>query len=533
MKFINGSLALLTAATFCPRAEEVAMKAENAVIITFPSQSQRSYKLLAATNANSSWATLQDGIVGTGGEVTIFYKSQRDQKFFFKIETSDGPAGQRSLLSLARLDLSNSDLTNYDLEGQDLRGFKFFGAKFDNANLTAANLSEAGFDNASFVGADLSHATVDRANFFNANLTGANLEGIVFDDIGLTRADLRNARLAGARFRRSTLNNANLSGLNLTNMNFQGSSLIEANLSGANLAGADLSRGSIKSANLTGADLSRANFEGTAMWGVNLAGRDLRGVMLRGVGFGPDTTGVGGDWTGVNAPGVNMSLSSAWGGSRLGGANFQGANLEGFNASYTDILAPFAGVLLTNANLRNANLSGADLYRADLRNADLTGANLAFANLAGANLTAAIGFDAEQPGIQYGPGPRPLPHLPPQPPGTVMPNGSFRNGTNPGTGLAPATLPARIVMTIEENGATNILDLAFASNGTFSHGVGGPAQGTATYTNRGRIAALGLGYTGTEPRNYWLLFTSDKAGDAYTGRPDHTGIYRVGTFTIP
>src|SRR5688500_18233087 len=130
------SLTLLGSAFVCgSHAEEVALTAEKATVITFPSQTQRVYKLLAADSAAGAWETLQDGIVGTGGEVTIFYKSESNQKLFFKVETSDGPPGQRSLLSLANLDISNKDLSGYDLEGADLRGYTFTGSRFDGANL--------------------------------------------------------------------------------------------------------------------------------------------------------------------------------------------------------------------------------------------------------------------------------------------------------------------------------------------------------------------------------------------------------------
>src|SRR5688500_16695701 len=182
------------------RAEDVAMKAEKAMVITFPSKTQRTYKLLAAQNASGNWTSLKDGIVGTGGEVTIFYKSESDQKLFFKVETSDGPAGQRSLFSLANLDISGENLANYDLEGADLRGFTFRATQFDGANLTAANISDADFDSADFTGADLSHALAVQVKMQRATFTNANLEGIRFDGGNVSSADFRGANLKGVVF---------------------------------------------------------------------------------------------------------------------------------------------------------------------------------------------------------------------------------------------------------------------------------------------------------------------------------------------
>jgi hypothetical protein len=243
---------------------------------------------------------------------------------------------------------------------------------------------------------------------------------------------------------------------------------------------------------------------------------------------------MGGDWTGVNAAGVDMSLASVSAGSRLGGANFEGANLEAFAIRDQGPFGP-QGITLTNINLRNVNLQGAHLAGADLRNADLTGANLSFTDLTAANLTGAIGFDAEQPGIRYGAGPSRGPGQPPEPPGTIMPDGSFRNGINPGTPLVPA-LPERMLLSFADGGNTNTLDLAFA-NGQFSHGVGGAIQGNVSYGGNGRVAGLGLGYACCAHQSYTLLFSSPTEGQVFkelqvNGQSFGT-VYRVGTFTIP
>src|SRR5687767_1954651 len=200
------SLTLFVSPFVCgANAEEVAMTAERATVITFPSQTQRTYKLLAAQSAVGEWQTLKDGIVGTGGEVTIFYKSESDQKLFFKVETSDGPPGQRSLLSLANLDISNEDLSGYNFEGADLRGFKFRSTQFDGANLVAANISEADFDSADFTGADLSHAVAVNVNLQRTTFNQANLEGVRFVGGRLNYADFRNANLKGVVFERAEL----------------------------------------------------------------------------------------------------------------------------------------------------------------------------------------------------------------------------------------------------------------------------------------------------------------------------------------
>lgn len=157
--------------------EEVSIHVEKAVVITFPSQDRRAYRLLGTEVAEGPWRPLQEGIVGTGGEVTIFYKSESDQKLFFKVETSDGSPAQRSLLSVARLNLAELDFTGYQLPGYEMKLYDLTGTKFDNANLAGANLIGARADKASFRGADLRGILSDGGSRFGeASFNEANLE---------------------------------------------------------------------------------------------------------------------------------------------------------------------------------------------------------------------------------------------------------------------------------------------------------------------------------------------------------------------
>src|SRR5689334_7532744 len=78
-------LSLFTAPALC--AAEIPLEVQKSTIITFPSESGKTYKLLSATDPSpTNWALAQDGIQGTGGKVTVFYKSEGDQKLFFKVE---------------------------------------------------------------------------------------------------------------------------------------------------------------------------------------------------------------------------------------------------------------------------------------------------------------------------------------------------------------------------------------------------------------------------------------------------------------
>lgn len=513
------SVSLISSAFVCGSiGEEVAMKAERAFVITFDSQSQRTYKLLAAENAAGNWATLQDGIVGTGGEVTVFYKSESDQRLFFKVETSDGPPGQRSLLSLANLDISNRDLSGYDLEGDDLRGFKFFSSIFQDANLSAANLSEANFTEANFTGADLSHAVAVEVSMHGANLNGADLTGIHFVQGDLGSADLRNANLTGVSFTGTALNGANFSGQTLTNFSFRGLNLESANFFQANLAGADLSRTDSDFINLTHANILGVNFEGAHLAGADLHGQAISTIRFRGARID------GGNWSSVNAGSVDMSLATVGPGWNPSLVAFLGANMEGLVAGSPDFSWG-----LTNVSFKNANLRGAYLEGMIFRNCDFTGADLSFANVIAADFTGCTGLDPEQPGMQFGGWPQNPPPAPPRPTATILPDGTPRSGTNPGTGLAPATSPAQLQLVINDGGINTTSNLQLDG---FTFSEGGVEAGTFTYSAIGRKAVLTLNHTATGRTSVrTLLFTSPTEGELYNS--DSGASFQIGTFTVP
>ena len=529
------SLTLLGSAFICAgNAEEVVMTAEKATVITFPSESQRTYKLLAAQSAAGQWETLKDGIVGTGGEVTIFYKSESSQKLFFKVETSDGPPGQRSLLSLANLDISGENLSGYDFEGADLRGFKFNSTQFDGANLVAANISEADFTSADFASADLSHAVAVNVNMDHATLGQADLEGVRFTGGRVRWADFRGANLKGVQFDGVLLEGANFAGQTLTNFNFRAAGgLNSVDFTGANLAGADLSRNTawatkFDNANLAGADLSRngawaakfdnanltgANFEGGAFHAVSMKNRDLRGVFLRGIAIYQS------DWSGVNLAGNDLSFSVLGRAIFMADANFEGANLEGSvfptNYGYPDPL----GQSFTNINFRGANLKSAVLQVLSFHNCDFTGADLSFADLAGSGFHACVGLDLEQPGIRFD---------------STSIDGSLRTGTNPGAGIAPSAYPGKLQLSREGLPSVTV-ELEPPQPRPFPEGPisqfrisGGPLIGEYAWSARGRVGNLNLSHG--DFGNYKLLFTSPTAGQLFQTGP---GTYLIGTFTVP
>jgi uncharacterized protein YjbI with pentapeptide repeats len=532
MKFLmkSGHAVIYLAATAVlpsMQAEEVSLNVEKAVVITFPSQDSRTYKLLGADTAEGPWRSLQDGITGTGGDVTVFYKSQSDQKLFFKVEGRDGsPApqlllspAQQALLAAARLDLSGQNLAGSQLAGGDLKLFRLDEAILDNADLRGANFSSTGARRTSFKGADLRGMVTDGAsNFDAANFNGANLEGTrIWANMG--GSDFRNAKLNGAYFILTSVSWANFSGQNFSNAVFQLCNFDAADLTGAQLAGGDLSRNSFQRTVFDGATFGNVKLEGSLFIGVPLTGRDLRGALLRGVLLKSD-------WSGVNAAGVDASLIYVDQSSSLAGANLAGANLEGAvmttvtGGGYYGGPATVAGANLAGANLRGAKLQGADLRGVNLSNVDFTGADLSFAELQGATLTGATGFDPEQPGMQFGSG-------------VVLPNGTTRAGVNSGTGLAPASAPGRLRFEINDSGNVATRELAFGPNGYTEPGRTG---GAFTYEAKGMIATLGLPHP-SFPQNigeyYTLHFTSPTGGRLFkNSRAGIVGVFSIGTFAV-
>jgi uncharacterized protein YjbI with pentapeptide repeats len=543
MKFAYSLVCFAFASSFpWISAEEVSLNVEKAVVITFPSQDGRAYKLLGAESANGPWRSLQDGIGGTGGEVTVFYKSQTDQKLFFKVETAEGSPARQSFLSVARLNLSGQNFAGQQFPGEDLKLFTLNGTVFENANLRGANLSGASATGANFAGADLRGVVTDESTTFSgATFYGANLEGTRFQVARLENADFRGAKLGGAviytsaansDFRSAVLNGAtfvfaslsgaNFSGQILSNVTFHYCDFYFADLSGANLAGADLSRCYLRNTKLEGAILTNANLEGAISEGVSFAGRDLRGSLLRGMV-------VRSDWSRINAAGVDASLLSmsfffGYGGD-LAGANFSGGNLEG---------AMLMGTGFEGANLRNAKLQGADLTGANLKNADLTGADFSFVDLSGANLTGATGFNAEQPGIRYGTGATGAGGYYGSGGGTqatVLPDGTTRSGRNPGTGLARTTIPAKLRFNINDTGTTATRELTFTGD---VYSEPGESGGAFTYVAKDNLATLGLPHpSGFGFLYYTLLFTSATDGKLFKNARNGTaGVFQIGTFNV-
>jgi uncharacterized protein YjbI with pentapeptide repeats len=528
----NSSLLSLLALPFCGAAE-IPLEVQKSTVVTFPSESGKTYKLLSATDPSpASWALAQDGIQGTGGKVTVFYKSEGDQKLFFKVE--EGPAtnpDQKPLYALARLDLSRRDLTGYQLAGQVLNGFNLDSSIFDRANLKGADLTGANLPLVSAQGADLSNARVAGVNASRANFSGANLSGVKFSNANLNRANLSGANLTGTSFEVCNLTFVNLAGQNLANRSFRGSSFDGANLRGADFSGADLRETVFYQTSQVfseGIRLDGANCEGAYLAGLNLTGSDLRRTFLRGAEVG------GSGLADVNLSGNDLTLLIA--STQVGGLF---------------LIKP----LLTHANLRNANLYGASLRWADLRGADLTGADLSYADLAGADLTGATGFDTNQPGIYFGDG---------APAGggggggggyggysygggggsagpfayATLPDGSQKSGPNPGSNFAPATVPPRIHLTINETGVKTESNLTYSGNHYYDGAVDiGQVAGWSTA--RGIIAVLGFTpvehyvseyYATVTTLTYTFLFDTPTSGRLF--RNLGTPKTLIGTFDI-
>src|SRR3954466_14607172 len=93
LSFVISGLSLLNLYAAPLLSAEIPLDVQKSTVITFPSEPGKSYKLLSAQNPSpTNWALAQDRIQGTGGKVTIFYKSEGDQKLFFKVEEGSANA---------------------------------------------------------------------------------------------------------------------------------------------------------------------------------------------------------------------------------------------------------------------------------------------------------------------------------------------------------------------------------------------------------------------------------------------------------
>jgi uncharacterized protein YjbI with pentapeptide repeats len=479
----------------------------------------------------AQWTAVAQNVQGTGSEVTIFYKTETDQKLFFKVDGVDATltpqsilsVAQQSLLSQARLDLSERDLSGYQLRGADFTHFTLLSTRLEGATLTGATFKNTSAQGSSFKNADLSHATFTESGLAQCNFNGANLTGDMFAGLNMRETDFRNANLTGTVFDHTALSLANFAGQKLANHVLRGCFLDGADLRQCDLTLADLAQTFWQNTAIdAGTILTGANLEGSIFTGMSLKGRDFHGANLRGVNFPAS------DLSGVNASGADLTLGWINSAGKLAGANLSGASMEAFVGAGSVAPGP-EGIVsrtdLSNVNLRNANVQGAYLAIVNLQHADLAGADFSFADLAGSDLTGATGFDPEQPGIIFA--------------NTVLPDGSVRNGVNPGAPPAPVTPPEKLNFSINENGVSSQLNFTILAGITYRFTVeGSNIAGRFDYKPIPGGKAVVLGFyadSGFFPSSYTLLFSSPTSGKLfrnYNGS-GNTGVYQIGTFSIP
>jgi hypothetical protein len=317
-------------------------------------------------------------------------------------------------------------------------------------------------------------------------------------------------------FEGTQIDGANFAGQTLTNRSFRSLGTLglnNVNFTGANLSGADLSRNSASRTIFANANLAGANCEGVT-FSTSMPNYDLRGVFLRGI----DSSFA--DWSGINLAGTDMTLAVLGPTLNLTGANFEGANMEGTIFSRYD---NSAWQVITNANFRGANLHGSILSLITFQDCDFTGADLSFAVLLRSAFHNCIGLDTEQAGMTFL--------------DTTMTNGTWRTGTNPGIGVAPATVPLTLQLSLEGRGTVN---LEFEPPQPSQHPPviprfrypGGNWLGEYSYSARGRIAALWLNHA--DFGAYKFIFRTSTSGQVFTSGSNSGGAtYLIGTFTVP
>ena len=184
--------------------------------------------------------------------------------------------------------------------------------------------------------------------------------------------DLAGLDLAGIDFHNADLSNANLTGADLTGASLSDARLVHTNLTRTNLSGANLDK-----AILVGAKLHKANLTDAKLKRANLSGKSKkRGDVVR-------------PWPGADLSNANLT------GANLANADLTAARLNNAKLNHAILTkATLSFAIAKHANFNNAAASHmiatyANFQSATLKKANLSHANFNFANLKGAKLAGA------------------------------------------------------------------------------------------------------------------------------------------------
>lgn len=86
--------------------QEIQLEIKKSIQLSFPTAVGKDCKIFSSPNAEGQWQALGQTVAGNGGQVTVIYNTESDQKAFFKVTATDGGGTGGSPPSAGALGLS-------------------------------------------------------------------------------------------------------------------------------------------------------------------------------------------------------------------------------------------------------------------------------------------------------------------------------------------------------------------------------------------------------------------------------------------
>ena len=268
-------LAIVAIATPLHAADDVTLDIKKSIKITWQSKVGKNYQLMSTTDVGlQNYQTLGVPLDGTGGNITVFFDTEVDQKVFFRVEEVDGSASQATAMAtvvngfITAITVLNPGVgytepplvTISDSTGSGAVAT----ASISDSSVTSITVMDAGSGYSS-----TPTITIDPPPSKDIVKKVSDLEkiakkiGVAFTkptgpiSHDLSGVDLSGAHFVGNGFATWTLANANFKGAIFDIVESSG-----ANYSGADLRDTNINSGNYSNCNFTGADLANAQFHG-------------------------------------------------------------------------------------------------------------------------------------------------------------------------------------------------------------------------------------------------------------------------------
>jgi uncharacterized protein YjbI with pentapeptide repeats len=281
------ALAFAYSATTLTAADTVTLDIKKSIKITWPSEKGKSYRLMSTMDVGlQNFQSLGQPMDGNGGNITVFYDTQVDQKVFFRVDEGTAPAGQAT----ATATLVNGFITAVTIVEN---GFGYtevptvtFTDSTGSGAMAVAALSDGSVTGITVVNAgsgysanptvtigsppplDTTANRVDELETFVKKMALSNTQSLTVP-LSLSDVDLSGANLQQSRFGLWGFTNINFSGAFLVECFFMGNGGGACSFSKCDFSNANLRGVSFDDCTLIDCKFVNASFVG----GANLRGR--------------------------------------------------------------------------------------------------------------------------------------------------------------------------------------------------------------------------------------------------------------------